>query len=82
MVLRVHEKSNPAGRVENLHELPQSRNEQRFSYSLTLVFPGDCQPAKPDPRHLTRQLPGLFRGKRLRSYLAEIEGEETQDGLW
>jgi len=82
MIFRVHEKTNPASSVKNFNELPHCRNQQGFANTLPLIFPGDGQPAKPYPGHLTRQLLAFFRWKGLRLYLAKIEGEKAQNGLW
>ena len=82
MVLRINEKPNPAGRVENLQEFSHGRNEQCLPYALPLIFLGDSQPAKPDAGHITRQFPGFFRRKKLRFYPAKIEREKAQDRFW
>jgi hypothetical protein len=55
LIFCIHEKTNPARRVENLHEFPHRRHQQRFSDALPLICFGDGQPAKPDAGHITRQ---------------------------
>ena len=61
MVFGIHEKTDPARRIENLDELSHCRDQQGSPKALPLMFPGDGQPSKPHTGHLTRQLPGFFR---------------------
>jgi len=49
---------------------------------LTLARFGYGQPAQPDTRHITRQFFRFSRRKRFRFYLADVEREKAENGLW
>jgi len=54
LVLGVHEKPDPTGRVENLDKFPHGRGQQDFPDALPLAVFADRQPAKSDTGYVAR----------------------------
>ena len=54
LVFRIHEKTNAAGRVENLNEFPHRGDQQSFSDTLPLILRGDRQAPQPDAGDVAR----------------------------
>lgn len=77
LIFCIDEKTYPASRVENLHELCHRGHQQLCPYALALGRLRDRQAPQPDTCNITRQLLCLLWCKLFRFHLTNIKREKA-----